>query len=191
MRALALLHKGSKILDELFKGDSAIDTSRLETVKLLHSAECTLDLFNTGSETLDATKVINKKNKTINQEHIRSIWCAVLDSSFDCDERFVSVVWILGEESVEHLEVAGSHVHCIEFGWKYCQRWGLNFTLDYAPLFRNILAPAGRASTPALMASKACSSGTGVGVQLEMCEQGVTYRSKLLPDTYVIIIKPC
>jgi hypothetical protein len=42
----------------------------------------------------------------------------------------------------------------------------------YSPLLRNIFTPGGRESIPALIASKASSSGIGVGLQ-------------------VIIISPC
>lgn len=35
-----------------------------------------------------------------------------------------------------------------------------------SPEFKSILVPAGMASTPALIAAKHCSSGTGLGVQL-------------------------
>jgi len=57
VRALALFNERSKVLDELLNGNSAVDTSNLETVEFLHCSEGLLNVFNTSPEIFDPTEL--------------------------------------------------------------------------------------------------------------------------------------
>jgi len=85
---------------------------------------------------------------------------------------------VLLKESSEEVEVRRTEIIRIEFAYKitftishlpeFCLLLVCNPVGPYIPLFKNILTPGGRLSIPALIASKACSYGTGLAVQVSI-----------------------
>ena len=113
------------------------------------------------------------KKKSLNIGNISWPWT----TNFHRQKSFVCIVWVVVIESREELYISCWLIHCIKFTW-YTLSVQLNPAESssqvswHLPLFKIILAPGGRVSTPALMASKACSSGVGTSV-------------------HVILINPC
>ena len=105
---------------------------------------------------------------------VRGAWGArvlVEPAALDGKERPFSVLWVLLEEAGKQLEVSGAEIMRVEFACRTRARcktsgsWNQKAKTN-APELMSIFTPGGSMSTPALIASKHCSSGTGRGVHL-------------------------
>lgn len=107
------------------------------------------------------------------REHVRRVRGrdVLFATTLDREERPLGVLGILFKEPCHQLQVSCPKVLRVELACTVNHteislgNWKCGGRQD-APLFKNILTPGGMASTPALIASKQMSSGTGLGVHL-------------------------
>ena len=87
-----------------------------------------------------------------------------LDAYLDCQEGLVNIVGIFLVEAGQQLQVAYREALAVELRYGRCEQRGTCTTQGKtsSQLFSIILTPGGRASTPLLIDSKACSSETGL-----------------------------
>ena len=95
-------------------------------------------------------------------------------------ERLLSILWVLRIEAGEHLQVRRATVVSVE---RTCGRGSVQLVDESehndVPLLRSIFTPGGKVSIPALIASKASSSGIGTGRHLVNYHVGVVHKQEL------------
>ena len=82
-------------------------------------------------------------------------------TNLDRKEGLVGILRVLLVEPRKQLEVRRGRIRAVKLAWYDEHKANFGLYLD-VPLFRSIFTPGGMASTPALMASKASSSGRGM-----------------------------
>lgn len=168
---LSFLEKGHKASHLLFDGKLGVDARWLVKVNLFERAEGALDFVDALPQILES----EKKGSYVSEHNIRKYSRAVgdglllNDTSLYRQECLIDILRILLVKASEHLEVCGAQVWPVKFPWRLVSskprrrhKEGAN-----SPAFKKAFAPGGRASTPALIDSKHCSSGIGLELALK------------------------
>jgi len=152
----ALLDEARQDADGVLDAVVGVDTGTLEEVELLGAAQSSVDSGYAAPEVL---------RRRVRGRDV--LFAATLDR----EEGPLGIFGILLEEPCQQLQVGRPKVLRVELACTKIARKSVSGTGGAAdgrnaPLFKNILTPGGMASTPALIASKQMSSGTGLGVHV-------------------------